>query len=231
MWSRNIGDFTSSDKKCSQNPVPSLSSFLNFSSTCTNTQVFRSNSENIDTGQEQLKPANKVNEMQTFICCGMDWAKRIEIIPLPSCKERIKKAYCERHHQRCDDLCVLRNVKTKDHELEIYLFTEMTSKRLLKSLSIKEAYLCKQCEEEIWYWASSICKSFQNETWLSSYGARQNPLGLQSQCLFAVPRCSTHPYKRAGRSARNTASCLKKKEKENKKKPQSSFDSSSIRHY
>lgn len=87
-----MGDFTSAEKKVST-PVPCLSSFLTFSSTCTYVEVSRSKLENIDTGQEQFKPANKFNEMQTFICCGMDCAKRIELIPLPSCKERMKKAY------------------------------------------------------------------------------------------------------------------------------------------
>lgn len=91
------GYFTSSKKNVST-PVPCLGSFLMFSSTCTCAQVSRSNLENTGTGQEQFKPANKFNEMQTFICWGMDCAKRIELIPLPSCKERIKKAYCKPHH-------------------------------------------------------------------------------------------------------------------------------------
>lgn len=87
-----MGDFTSAEKKAST-PVPCLSSVLTFSSTCTYVEVSRSKLEHIDTGQEQFKPANKFNETQTFTCCGMDCAKRIELIPLPSCKERMKKAY------------------------------------------------------------------------------------------------------------------------------------------
>jgi len=88
-WSRNIGDFTSSEEKVST-PAPCLSSLLTFSSTYAYGQVSRINLENTDTGQEQFKPANKFNAMQTFVRCGMDCAKRIELIPLPSCKERIK---------------------------------------------------------------------------------------------------------------------------------------------
>lgn len=94
VWRGDTGDFIPSEKEVSI-PIPCLSSFLTLSSTCTRVQVSRSNLENIDTGQEQLKPANKFNEMQTFAGCGMDCAKRIELIPLPSCKERIKKAYCK----------------------------------------------------------------------------------------------------------------------------------------
>lgn len=61
-WRRDTSDFTPPEKEVS-NPIPCL---LTLSSACTYVQVSRNNLENTDTGQEQFKPANKFNEMQTL---------------------------------------------------------------------------------------------------------------------------------------------------------------------